>query len=122
MSDPLFPALCIVAGGLIVALVVNHFFPFDGRVRPSRGESVPVYCSHAQAMRKYPHGVLGFYHAVEEGQVGVDSEDYQRFYVPRVHANYLLVAIRGELRARRSSIPKDIEVSLARIEGLLTAR
>ena len=121
MSDPLFLLFCIMAGGLIIACIANYFFPFDGRVRARKGERAPTYCSHAQAMSKYPHGVEGFYCAVEEGRVGVDSEDYQRFYVPRVHANYLLYALKGQLRAC-SRVPKNIELSLARIEGLLAGR
>jgi hypothetical protein len=61
-------------------------------------------------------GVKGFYSAVD-GEL-VAKDDYQRFYVPRVHACYLLAAVKEQLECRQD-IPKGIELSLARIEGLL---
>jgi hypothetical protein len=80
-----------------------------------------TYRSYAQVMGEYPGSVKGFYEAIERGEVDVGSDDYQRFYVPRTHACYLLAAIKQQLVAY-PAIPKGIELSLARIEGLLAGR
>ena len=77
--------------------------------------------SFAIAMSNYG-GTKEFYEAVERGAVDVESEDYKRFYVPRTHACYLLAEVKSQLIARRQDIPRDIELSLARIEGLLAGR
>ncbi|KKN00556.1 hypothetical protein LCGC14_1136660 [marine sediment metagenome] len=120
MTDILFPVLGIIAGGVVIAAIVNQFFPFDGRLRPKRGEQDIPYRSWQQVLKEFG-GEEGFYDAVDDGRVSSLSDDYNRFYVPGRHSRVILTKIIRHLDTR-DSIPEDLRVSLARLEGLLAGR
>ena len=78
------------------------------------------YPSLAELLEKYGGNEWGFYNAFELGHVKVGSEDYNRLYIAKRHACYLLSQVNRRLETH-SKIPKGIELSLARIEGLLAS-
>ncbi|KKL95129.1 hypothetical protein LCGC14_1857690 [marine sediment metagenome] len=79
------------------------------------------YSSLSELLKKYGGNEWGFYNAFDLGHVKVGSEDYNRLYVPKRHACFLLSLITRRLETHRG-LPKGIELSLARIEGLLAGR
>lgn len=90
-----------------------------GTGKPSK-EYIPCR-SRVDVLADYG-GEKGFYEAIDDERIAHDSEDYRRFYISRHHAYYMLKEIKNQLIGRRMEIPRNIELSLARIEGLLAER